>query len=291
MYQKLSSVLLLSFTFFLTMNAHQTKQGPLKVKKTDLRPLVFSIHGNTGAGKTTLMKILGTALNAYVVKEQFSRWLDIGGKGNLFKTFLDDKGRWAYSFQWNVFKTHLEAYVEALKNHDNKELIIMDRSMWSSYSAFNEMMLKDEHFNAMEYQLFVEHANFFAELADVKIDGVIYLRTSPDVCFERAEGRARTHKDSDAVDFYNNLGKAHDEWLLDGQRRGHGMHDVPVLVLDGNADFEHLAQERVKVINQVYEFIEAIKNKCTQSSNAEKVKTDFSGEKQRSGQVDIATVA
>ena len=60
------------------------------------------VEGNIGAGKSTFLKLLSSALDIQPVFEPHDKWQNIGGE-NLLENFYQDTQRWAYSFQTYAF--------------------------------------------------------------------------------------------------------------------------------------------------------------------------------------------
>ena len=63
--------------------------------------LVFSLEGNIGCGKTTLLKILEKELpTVTIVNEPLKEWESIGeGKVNLLDQYYKNPERWGLTFQ------------------------------------------------------------------------------------------------------------------------------------------------------------------------------------------------
>ena len=62
--------------------------------------VVFSIEGNIGCGKTTLLKILEKELpTVSIINEPLGEWESIGGKVNLLDQYYKNPERWGLTFQ------------------------------------------------------------------------------------------------------------------------------------------------------------------------------------------------
>ena len=82
-------------------------------KKEDIikKPLVISVDGNIGSGKSTFIKKLKECLDdaIYIVEEPVNFWTavrDEDGK-NLLELFYHEKSRWGYTLQNYAYITRL----------------------------------------------------------------------------------------------------------------------------------------------------------------------------------------
>jgi deoxyadenosine/deoxycytidine kinase len=67
----------------------------------------------------------------------------------------------------------------------------------------------------------------------IKIDLIVYLRSSPDILHNRIKSRGCVEEQNINVEYFELLHKAHDEWLLYQKFP----LPAPVLILDANQQF------------------------------------------------------
>lgn len=262
--------------------------------------LHIALEGNTGAGKSTLSKILAEHLSASIVPEPFEHWLNVADKGNLFDQFLADGKQWSMYLTIYSTITKIRA-LEQVARSNNHELIIIDRSILSDGNAFakvhttqgllsqeqvttyTEFLLatlgdvrilskksgdifdgyKHAFSDPLKQEIVTQASKIMTEGAAYKIDGLIYLRTSPSICKKRADERDRDYRDADSGpvgQFYEKLGSAHDEWLQHRQSIEWQGKNIPVLILNGDVDFVGDAMARAALIQQVRQFITRLQN-------------------------------
>jgi deoxyadenosine/deoxycytidine kinase len=214
--------------------------------------LILFIEGSSGAGKTTLSRLLERELDAHVILEPFDKWCAIGNHGNLFKHFLEDTARWAYTFQSYVFFTHLQTFKEVQES--SKEIFVMDRSLYSGFHTFVPLLHKDGLLTDMEYYLYNETCRWLLKEFPCQPDGIIYLRTSPEVCLERALKRNRL--DQKDIDFKRKLHDMHEQWLM---KKHNFEYDVPTLIIDGNMDFKDENDAQWAIVAQIRAFIDQLR--------------------------------
>jgi deoxyadenosine/deoxycytidine kinase len=218
--------------------------------------IVVSIEGNTGAGKTTLTSMIQEQWHdVHVIKEPFDQWQSINGGQNLFKTFIQDKERWSFTYQTWAFFTNLFPLT-----HENRhEITIVDRSLLASQNCFVKMQYQEGNLSQLEFDLFNEQARMIRTLLPHKLNGIIYLRSTPEVAQQRTMVRNRDLKDGVEISWFQNLHNVHEEWLIEKKDLQEDIKDIPVLIIDGNVDFQYNKQELDKILNQIRAFIEGLK--------------------------------
>ncbi|HSW74070.1 MAG TPA: deoxynucleoside kinase [Candidatus Limnocylindria bacterium] len=234
-----------------------------------LASILLMLEGTGGAGKSTLSKMLARHMpEACIIAEPFERWnsnhwsrvSDDPALGNAFTTFLHDKKRWALTFQNYVFLTHYQALEDAYKDHPDKALYISDRSHFSGIFTYARMFLENGYLNPMEWAMFQENAWWLVEHLPYKPDGFIYLRTQPTTACKRANKRNRAVNESLNLPYYETLHRYHEEWLLEKKNVPQAIAHIPVLVLDGELDFEGDPAIQEAFVQQIKEFAHAMRH-------------------------------
>lgn len=214
---------------------------------------IISIEGNIGSGKSTLLKLINKKFeNLETIKEPVCQWQQIGGNPNLnlLEYFYSDPKRWAYTFQSYAYYSRLKQWSELKINSD---VAISERSVLSDRHIFAENGYRSQIIQEIEWELYKEYFNWLTEKFNAnKISGVIYLCTDPEVCSQRINKRGRSEeKDTIQLDYLKQLHSRHEDWL----RKSKENLSYPVLILDGNKDFDKEGDIQEDYINQIRDFI------------------------------------
>jgi len=186
--------------------------------------MIISVEGNIGAGKSTFLDRLREQFpNAYFVPEPVDEWntiTDTNGTTILEKYYEDPK-KYAFSFQMMAFITRLKLLKEAPKNC----LVITERSVFTDREIFAKMLHESGKIEDIEYKIYLK---WFDELVqNLKVDGIIYLKTSHLTCFNRIKSRNRQGENI-PPSYVADCQYYHDKWL----------RFLPnVIEIDGELDF------------------------------------------------------
>lgn len=214
---------------------------------------IFSIEGNMGAGKTTIINLLQKDFDdVLLVEEPVSEWQNIHGHNILEKKF-ENPERWCYSFESYVLISKMNALIKAAES--DKKIILIERCMLSD-KVFFDLAVKLGQCNPMEQEMFNNLYDFLMENVYPRLKGIIYLNTSVDECVRRIAKRNRSEETSVDKDF---LQKLHNDFL-----NIINTTNVPTLIIDGNYD---IANEIDSVREKLGNFIKKqIANKDNEDS-------------------------
>ena len=209
---------------------------------------IISIEGNIGVGKSSFIDILKSKINCEVVPEPVNMWLNIkdNNNKNILQTFYDDIQRWGYTFQNVACITRMMMIEDTIRN-SNSPYIFLDRSLGTDKNVFELMLYENDNINQLEHNIYNLWINFYNNyVRKDKMNKIIYLQSTPEVCQERIKIRGREEEKNISIDYLIKLHNYHENWLNNNKA---------VLILDCSKDFIKDIDYQKKLINDVIRFI------------------------------------
>lgn len=223
------------------------------------RPYTVVVEGNIGSGKTTLLQHLAGAHHPHAVVEAFqepvTKWRDVRGH-NTLGLMYDDPQRWSLTFQTYVQLTMMELHER--KTVDPKAVKMMERSIYSAKYCFVENLRINGTMPEVEYAVLTEWFDWLISRQSCDVDLIVYLRTDPEVVFDRIKKRCRNEEMTIPLDYLRCLHRLHERWL--NPRGAVEENDAdefaasypvpaPVLIIDGNCSADQMVHliEREKM--------------------------------------------
>ncbi len=189
------------------------------------KPILISIEGDIGAGKSTLIWQLKSLFPTWhFIDEPVNTWLDLKNTDgtNLLELFYKDKDRYAYTFQNCAVLTRamkIQAAIQAWQKDCilNPELashniFITERCLDTDVNVFAKMMYDDGKLNDIEWQLYTMWYNYVKEQTP-SLTGIIYLTTPPEICSQRIKLRGRKGEEDISLDYLKELDSYQKVWM------------------------------------------------------------------------------
>lgn len=170
------------------------------------------IQGNIGVGKSTVVNILRSTGKYDIIDEPVSTWSNLG----VLSKFYQDPKSMAYSFQTLTFISRLMNYCEDRKN----KIRILERDIEADKICFAEQMYKSKFITEIEWTIYNYIYEKWSSLVNklsknsVAKKIVVYLRSSPEECFERINSRNRNGESKITLNYLKELHETHEKWLL-----------------------------------------------------------------------------
>ena len=199
---------------------------------------MFTFEGNVGAGKSTLLSRLEQedwckSSNYIIDQEPVSEWEkeDVLGGKNLLKSFYENPKQYAYLFQMYVLQTRCQHLMEKIKTETHDKSILSERSIFTDSEIFAKNGYKNG--TICPHEMFVYNAwhTFMEKIIRPNIQGIIYIRVSPKVCYDRIHKRARHGEEHITLEYLEQLHTRHEEWLLGANSHMYNS-GAPILVID-----------------------------------------------------------
>lgn len=174
---------------------------------------IFTIDGNIGAGKTTILEYLHTHYRVAIDPEPVEKW----------QPYLDQM----YRHHRGAFEFQVRVWLDRcwINNRPNTAPILMERSPYFQSNVFVPAMLDGGKITQQEYMMLQEmYANSATLWAP---SGAIYLRSNPTKCAERIRRRARPSEEGISVGYLYKLHTLHEHAYINAVS-----HGVPVVCID-----------------------------------------------------------
>jgi len=237
------------------MNSKSKTISESQTGPTSQRPYTVVVEGNIGSGKTTfLAPFMRDSSNqsnpisdlVEVHEEPVAKWRNLQGT-NLLQLMYEDPKRWSLLFQTYVQLTMLQQHTKI----STKPIHIMERSLLSARYCFIENLYNGGNMTDPEYAVISEWFNFLITCPQLnfKIDQIIYLRTDPEVAYERIKKRKRPEEHLIPFSYLKDLHDLHEDWLVH-QTKFQPLV-APVTIIDCNPELEILSEKYKSVEHQI----------------------------------------
>ena len=202
---------------------------------------IYALEGNIGAGKTTIMKIIGQHFTSVeFVEEPVSQWQNLGGM-NLLDAFYSDPQRWGFSFEFFSMLSKIKALLNAANS--DKPVIVIERSILSN-KVFMDLSHELGKLEEMEYGMLLNTYDFYLQHVYPQLSGIIYLDTPVDECIKRITKRNRGEECSIERSYLQSLKEKMDEVA--------NSSTMKVIRIDGMYDCE---RDKVRVCQDMESYL------------------------------------
>ncbi len=203
---------------------------------------MFFVEGPIGAGKTTFLKLIQEQLpELAVVFEPLHSWDNNEYGQSLLTNFYKDPKRWAYTMETLAMACRVQ---EHLREQDNPNPFrLMERSIYSGHYVFATNGYKNGFFTEVEWQVYLNWFNFLVTGTCKPPQGFIYLKVDPEIAYKRIKKRNREAEKSISLEYLKQIHQCHEDFLVHKKDLLTELKEVPVLILDCNAEFEADAEQ------------------------------------------------
>jgi len=199
------------------------------------KPTIFTIDGNIGSGKSTLLnhlkKHFGDSSKIIFADEPVDEWNTIKDSDGItmLEKFYKNQKAYSFSFQMMAYISRLHI-LKTIVRENPTAIIITERSLHTDRLVFAKMLFDSGLIEHVNYQIYLKWFDSFVD--DYPISGVIYVKTQPEICFERIKKRSRTGESDIPIDYLMKCDEYHDGMIMEMGKKAN-MH---ILTLDGNQD-------------------------------------------------------
>jgi len=192
----------------------------------------ISVEGNIGSGKSTLLANLEATLKGSTsivfLQEPVDEWAtitDSHGKTMLEK-FYENQEAYSFSFQMMAYISRLAALKRAVHEYPEATVFITERSLDTDKYVFAQMLFDDNKMEDVHFQIYRKWFDAFT--CDFPISKRIYVKTNPEICYERIAKRSRNGESTISLDYLQSCHNYHEKMMSQSH--------ATMLELNGNID-------------------------------------------------------
>eukprot|EP00076_Gallus_gallus_P025446 XP_015147990.2 thymidine kinase 2, mitochondrial isoform X1 [Gallus gallus] len=147
-----------------------------------------------------------------------------------------DASRWGITLQTYIQLTMLEQHTKPMIS----PVRMMERSIHSAKYIFVENLYRSGKMPEVDYVVLSEWFEWIQKNTDVSVDLIVYLQTSPEVCYERLKRRCREEEKIIPLEYLQAIHQLYEEWLIK-----HTLFKVscPVLVIGADHDMQKMIEK------------------------------------------------
>ena len=216
-------------------------------------PLLVSIDGNIGSGKSTTWDMLKEAYkeryDVYFVEEPVDSWNNIKDANGvpILTNFYKDHAKYAFRFQMMAYISRLALLRQMVRENAGRcRVIITERSVDTDRNIFAKMLYDSG--DIQEDECTIYNMWFDEFVRDLPVAGLVYIRADPETCMERIAKRGR-EGETIPLEYIQKCHDYHESWI------NCDTMTCKKLVIDANPEIEVTANQRVEEIMQ---FIDAL---------------------------------
>lgn len=183
------------------------------------------MHRNIGAGKTTLLNAIKELGNPDVLtlREPLTKWKNLHDI-NLLELMYEDPTNWAAPFQ-------SFALLSMAQNHLNPARIkFIERSIFSTKYVFLEANKINENIDEANLTILNNWFNFILTNMKIKVDAIVYIKTTPKIAFDRLKKRSRPEENQIKEEYIDMIHTMYENWLI----KGNFTWPCQIIVLNGD---------------------------------------------------------
>ncbi|XP_032086309.1 thymidine kinase 2, mitochondrial isoform X2 [Thamnophis elegans] len=196
---------------------------------------VICIEGNIASGKTTCLDYFAKNTGIEVLTEPVSKWRNVRGH-NPLGLMYQDATRWGMTLQTYVQLTMLDQHTKPMIS----PIRMMERSIHSAKYIFVENLYRSGKMPEVDYVILTEWFDWIIKNMDVSVDLIVYLQTSPGMCYQRLKRRCRQEEKVIPMEYLEAIHQLYEDWLI---KQSLFKVPSPVLVLQADDDLQEMMEK------------------------------------------------
>ena len=223
------------------------------VSASAFAPVIISIDGNIGSGKSTKVRDLEKYYteqgrnDVIFIQEPVDSWNSVVDENGvtILSNYYKDQKRFAFRLQMLAYISRLSLLRDAVKK--GYKYIITERCVGTDRNVFSKMLYDKGDIEHDEYIIYQKWYEEF--ISDVPIGAIVYIKASPETCLERVNIRAREGENI-PLEYLKECDKYHDDWI--------NSEHVPKLVIDADIDLRKNPEANIRILEQIDTFIASL---------------------------------
>jgi len=174
---------------------------------------MYILEGNIGAGKSTLLrKIQQNDDIIEVIMEPVHAWHKQESSQSLLTSFYNDTQRWAFSVETYVMACRVKEHLN--EQHHTHPYRLFERSIYSGHYCFAHNSFNSGFMTPVEWDIYKQWFMLLTKNKCKLPSGFIYLKASPEICFERIKKRNRPGEENIKIkELHYETDGAFDKWI------------------------------------------------------------------------------
>jgi deoxyadenosine/deoxycytidine kinase len=201
-------------------------------------PVIVSVEGNIGSGKSTFIRQLQTYTNTHTqpqaysitfIQEPVDEWEKIRDSSgeSILEKFYKNQAEYGFSFQIMAYITRLRKLVDAIESNPDG-IFICERSLETDKYVFAKMLYDDQKIKEIDWNIYNYWFQTFVD--KVQTNKIIYIQTSPMNCYNRVKQRNRSGENNIPLVYLENCHNYHESWL--------DQSTTNITTINGNVDIQ-----------------------------------------------------
>ncbi|KAJ8343701.1 hypothetical protein SKAU_G00310300 [Synaphobranchus kaupii] len=179
------------------------------VRNGEDKKLVICVEGNIASGKTTCLEHFSKTNEIEVLTEPISKWRDVQGH-NPLALMYQDPSRWGLTLQTYVQLTMLNRHLSTA----SAPVRMMERSIYSAKYIFVENLYRSGKMPDVDFAVLSEWFDWIIQNIFIPVDLIVYLQTTPQICYERLKERCRVEETMIPIEYLEAIHQLHEDWLI-----------------------------------------------------------------------------
>ena len=216
---------------------------------------MYIVEGNIGVGKSTFLNLINKHDSAIdIIMEPMDNWANQAYGQSLLGQFYEKPDRWAYTLETLAMMCRVKDHRNEQNNPNQNTLF--ERSIYSGHYCFAKNGFASGFMSELEWTLYNKWFNFLIPNKCLSPTGFIYLKTDPQIAYERLRKRNRLAEKKITLKYLKQIHACHEEFLVSKIELIHEIKEVPVLILECNEEFENDSPTFNLLVDRVRTFLQ-----------------------------------